>query len=155
MSRNGLVALAVVTALFTCIHAAVAHAQAPVSATLRLDRLAGDTVRATVLVAVERGWKIYAQDPGDAGLPTRVEWSVPADWTAGEETWPAPRELVLFDVAARVYERELRVSRVMWPWQTAPPEATPLRVRVTWAACREVCIPGDTVLAAALPKHVR
>jgi DsbC/DsbD-like thiol-disulfide interchange protein len=155
MSWNGTAALAAATALFTCIHAAGAHAQTPVSATLRLDRLAGDTVRATVRVAVERGWKIYAQDPGEAGLPTRVEWRVPAGWTAGEETWPAPHERMVFDVAARVYERELRVLRVMWPERATRSDAAPLRVRVTWAACREVCIPGDTVLVAPLPVRVR
>ena len=33
------------------------------------------------------GWHIFAQNPGDIGLPTEVEWSLPQGWTLSEPQW--------------------------------------------------------------------
>ena len=38
-------------------------------------------------------WHTYWQVPGDSGLPTRIEWQLPAGWTAGPVQWPVPKRL--------------------------------------------------------------
>ncbi len=38
-------------------------------------------------------WHTYWKNPGDSGLPTRIKWTLPAGWTAGDIQWPHPKNL--------------------------------------------------------------
>ncbi len=38
-------------------------------------------------------WHTYWRNPGDSGLPTTLEWSLPAGVMAGDIAWPAPKKL--------------------------------------------------------------
>ena len=42
---------------------------------------------------MQKGWHTYWQNPGDSGLPTTLEWKLPAGVEAGPIEWPAPRVL--------------------------------------------------------------
>ncbi|NIP43185.1 MAG: thiol:disulfide interchange protein, partial [candidate division Zixibacteria bacterium] len=44
---------------------------------------------------MDEHWHVYWQNPGDAGLPPRIEWELPAGFRAGETQWPYPER---FDV---------------------------------------------------------
>src|SRR5437764_14202728 len=39
---------------------------------------------------MEPEWHTYWKNPGDSGLPTRIEWQLPAGWKAREIEWPYP-----------------------------------------------------------------
>ncbi|MBI1825681.1 MAG: hypothetical protein HYR83_04770, partial [Planctomycetes bacterium] len=39
----------------------------------------------------ESGWHIYWQNSGDAGYAPRIEWKLPAGFTANEPQFPIPR----------------------------------------------------------------
>lgn len=125
-------------------------AQTPVQPRLRIEPAAGVAV-ATVELAVERGWKLYARDPGEAGLPLRIEWVLPDGWSGEEVEWPDARATTVFGVPANIHEGVVRISRIVRPSDTGLSAAPVLSVRLQWAACREVCVPGDTVLHARLP----
>src|SRR5688572_4737953 len=40
-------------------------------------------------------WHTYWKNAGDSGLPTTLDWSLPAGAVAGDIDWPAPRQLPL------------------------------------------------------------
>ena len=42
---------------------------------------------------MEPQWHTYWKNPGDSGLPTRVQWVLPAGWKAGELQWPYPQPI--------------------------------------------------------------
>ena len=50
----------------------------------------GEPFRAGLHMKMKSGWHTYWKQPGDAGLPLRVEWSLPAGFTAGPIEWPTP-----------------------------------------------------------------
>ena len=51
----------------------------------------------TVTVALEEkiapGWHTYWKNPGDAGAPTEIQWTLPPGWKAGAIQWPRPKRL--------------------------------------------------------------
>ena len=58
---------------------------------------AGVAPGGTVTVALEEkiaaGWHTYWKNPGDAGAPTEIEWTLPPGWKAGPIQWPRPKRL--------------------------------------------------------------
>ena len=111
----------------------------------------GGTTRVGVHFELEEGWLIYAKEPGDAGLPTKIEWSGAVGTAFGPLTWPAPQEFRdPGDIHTFGYTRSTVLSSTMTIGMTAAP-FTPIQAKVSWLACKDVCIPGKTELQLALP----
>ena len=53
----------------------------------------GQPLQLALKLAHEKEWHTYWQVPGDSGLPTRIEWQLPAGFTAGPIEWPYPHRL--------------------------------------------------------------
>ncbi|HVJ03854.1 MAG TPA: thioredoxin family protein [Sphingomonas sp.] len=100
----------------------------------------------------EPGWHAYWQNPGDAGLPARAAWTLPAGMTAGPLRYPVPQRLVIAGLMNFVFEGpfaqlvELRV-----PADAAPGQALPVRVRLDYLVCTDkICVPERAELATQL-----
>ncbi|NBT64243.1 MAG: hypothetical protein EBT32_01965 [Betaproteobacteria bacterium] len=39
------------------------------------------------------GWHTYWINPGDSGLASRIEWTLPSGWTAPQAYWPMPKRI--------------------------------------------------------------
>lgn len=106
-----------------------------------------------VHLEIEPGWHIYAQHPGDAGLPTAIVWDKAPHVTFGPLVWPPPEPHVDpgnirtngYSGSAVIYA-PVQVSR-----KATPGETLPIRAKVEWLACQEICIPGTAELSLALP----
>jgi thiol:disulfide interchange protein DsbD len=131
---------------------------APVKARLITQHAAiqpGGTTRAGVRFTLEPGWHIYAQDPGDAGLPTRIKWSATEPAVIGPMSWPLPQEFLdPGDIRTFGYADSVILSSPL----TLPAGPTSragasihIRAEVSWLACQEICIPGGTTLELDLP----
>ncbi|NLD69834.1 MAG: DUF255 domain-containing protein [Limnobacter sp.] len=96
-------------------------------------------------------WHSYWRNPGDSGLPTQLELSLPEGFVAGSFDWPAPQRLFIPPLANYGYEGE-----VVLPLRVSVPagfDGDSLRVvgKASWLMCSDVCIPGDAELALTLP----
>jgi thiol:disulfide interchange protein DsbD len=49
-------------------------------------------------------WHTYWMNPGDSGLPTVLEWTLPAGVTAGDIAWPTPKKIPIGNLANYGYE---------------------------------------------------
>ncbi len=70
-----------------------------------------------VRISIDPGWHVYWKNPGDAGLPTRVNFVLPDGFIAGPLQYPTPHR---FDqpgnIVAFGYEDSvLLLARVMPP----------------------------------------
>src|SRR6185503_16909381 len=98
-------------------------------------------------------WHTYWKTPG-TGLPTTLEWTLPAGWTAGEIQWPAPK--ILRDRTTTIigngYEGELLLPVTLTPpADLRPGAAVELKVHADWLMCEDVCVPGKADLTLSLP----
>ena len=120
----------------------------------------GGATRLGVHFELEEGWHIYAQEPGDAGLPTTISWSVPEPLARfvsfGALQWPAPQEFFdPGDIRTFGYSGAVVLSttlRFTMPGLAGQPVTElPLHAKVQWLACKEICIPGSAALELTLP----
>ncbi|MBV8978252.1 MAG: thioredoxin family protein [Alphaproteobacteria bacterium] len=110
----------------------------------------GGTVTVALELATRPGWHTYWRNPGDAGAPTQIDWSLPQGWRAGAIQWPAPKALPVGPLMDYGYEGK--------PWLlvdvTAPATASAgmvtLKAHASWLVCAEVCVPEDGNLALPL-----
>jgi thiol:disulfide interchange protein DsbD len=121
----------------------------------------GQTVWLAVRQKIQKGWHTYWRNPGDAGEPMKLGWTLPAGWRAGEIVWPAPRRLPVGPLMDYGYEGEVLLPvPVTAPVEARPGEHAPIKVAASFLVCAETCVPEDAVLtldlpvtAAPAPKH--
>ena len=114
----------------------------------------GDTLRAALRLKPDPGWHVYWSNPGDAGLPPTLEWSLPSlpeGWRAGPLEFPVPRIIETPPFASFGYKEE-----VWYPVRVTAPsgdfagaEAT-LRARAEWLVCAEECLPESADLSVTV-----
>jgi thiol:disulfide interchange protein/DsbC/DsbD-like thiol-disulfide interchange protein len=96
-------------------------------------------------------WHTYWKNPGDSGLPTSFEWSLPAGVTAGEIEWPTPKKLPIGPLLNYGYEgRVLLAVPVSVPAGFAA-DRLDVRLQANWLVCKEVCIPQSGEFAISVP----
>ena len=127
----------------------------PVSAVLIAEQSSiqpGSKTHIGVLFKIEEGWHIYAQDPGDAGLPTKVEWATPQGVLAGDLMWPAHHEFLdPGDIRTFGYEKSVLLASGLEIREGYAQPEIPIQAKVSWLACKDVCIPGKANLKLILP----
>lgn len=98
-------------------------------------------------------WYIYAKDPGDAGLPTTVEITLPEGFRAEDFSYPVPiRFNQPGDILGYGYKEEVMLlARVSPPDSLVPGQEIRLQAHARWLACRHKCVPGDQRLTLSLP----
>lgn len=104
---------------------------------------------AAVELRLDPGWKIYWRSPGEAGVPTIIDWSGSANLRAAETRWPRPKRARIWNVETVGYGGEVTFPAAL---ELGDPQAkTGLRVRVAYGVCREICIPDEAVLTLDVP----
>ncbi|MEW6752865.1 MAG: thioredoxin family protein [Candidatus Latescibacterota bacterium] len=143
-------------ALLNPVCPAGAESPHPVQARLLTDVAAVDPERpfhVGVELRMAPQWHTYWAFSGDAGMPTRVEWSLSPGLEAGPVQWPVPhRYQEAGDLTSYGYADSVLLASRLTPgpaWD--PGDSVRVGARVSWLVCREVCIPGDTTLSLALP----
>ncbi|HYC05971.1 MAG TPA: protein-disulfide reductase DsbD domain-containing protein [Azospirillaceae bacterium] len=101
---------------------------------------------------IRPGWHTYWINPGDSGLPTTIEWTLPQGWTAGPIVWPAPERHPVGPLMNFGYHGEVHLLVQVTPAANAPAGGTaPLRAKADWLVCEEICIPESAELALDVP----
>ncbi len=124
------------------IVADVPHARAALH--VEVSRAApGRPFLAAVEIDTDPHWHVYWLNPGDSGVPTKIEWTVPKGWRVEPLEFPAPRRFTPGGVAAYGYEgKTLFLARVT-------PSATSgtIFAKAKWLVCASACIPGRATVA--------
>ncbi len=104
---------------------------------------------------IDKTWHAYWKNPGDAGMPSAIEWKLPKGFTAGPIEWPLPHK---FDsnsssTVSFGYEGELWLLTSIVP-PASLEQTTPLEIgaNVEWLVCSDsTCLPGEQSVAIKLP----
>lgn len=96
-------------------------------------------------------WHTYWKNPGDSGLPTTLQWTLPPNVEAGEIQWPTPQRQPIGPLVNYGYDGRLLLPVPL----TLPADfgAATLRVqlRADWLVCKDVCIPESGEFVLDLP----
>ena len=111
----------------------------------------GGEVELAIVMHTRAGWHGYWLNPGDAGLPMKVDWRVPRGFSFGPLRYPVPTRLTIAGLMNYVYEQDYAVLTRL----KVPPGASgivPIRASATWLACTDkICVPESGSLSLNLP----
>jgi thiol:disulfide interchange protein DsbD len=121
----------------------VAHAPAGVAA--------GQPLLLGLRIDHQPHWHTYWKNPGDSGLPTLLEWQLPAGVSAGEIQWPTPKKLPLGPLMNYGYEGTLLLPVAVEVPAGFAAETLDVKLRAEWLVCKDVCIPESGEFTLAVP----
>ena len=115
----------------------------------------GRPLQLGLLLTHKPDWHTYWKNPGDSGLPTQLEWQLPAGLDAGAIAWPVPKKIPIGHLANYGYEGQVllpvpvTVSPAFNPGPLA--QEVTIRLKASWLVCRQECIPEDGDFTLQLP----
>lgn len=99
----------------------------------------------------DAGWHAYWQNPGDAGLPTNVTWTLPSGVTAGEIAWPVPGRLSISGLMNYVYKDPFVPLGTLTIGNVPAGTRLPIKVHLQYLVCTDtMCVPESADLATEL-----
>jgi thiol:disulfide interchange protein DsbD len=110
----------------------------------------GETVMAGVHLKMPPRWHTYWRYGGDAGAPTKIDWSLPDGVTAGDILWPVPEKYKTGDLTSYVYHDQVVLLVPLSLSPTLKPGSLELKTEVSWLECEELCIAGKAQVSAPL-----
>ncbi len=111
----------------------------------------GSTVTVALAQDIRPGWHTYWINPGDAGAPTEIKWTLPQGWRAGPIQWPTPKRLPVGPLVDYGYEgKPWLLQQLKVPATAKPGDMIVLKAAVDWLACKDVCVPEDATLSLPL-----
>ncbi len=112
----------------------------------------GEPFLVGVRLRMETNWHTYWRYPGDAGIPTDIQWKLPRGWNAGPIQWPLPLKLnEPGDIQIYGYHDEVLLMQQITPAKNLTGAEVKLGAKVSWLVCEKICIPGDGTVQISLP----
>lgn len=112
----------------------------------------GQSLRVGLKIDHEPHWHTYWRNPGDSGLPTTVNWTLPPGAHISDIQWPAPHRLPVGPLVNYGYENQLLLPQTLKvPANATPGSTLTLRAQANWLVCKDVCIPEGGELTLQLP----
>ena len=114
---------------------------------------AGAPLTIAVEMRTEKGWHGYWSNPGEAGFPPRLKWTLPKGVTiVGEPQFPVPQTLMVADLMNYVFEGDHAIlMRFDVAAGLARDTLLPIRLDAEWLVCTdEVCVPEKGSFAIKL-----
>ena len=113
---------------------------------------AGSQVMLAFAMKPEPQWHGYWQNPGDAGLPTRIAWTAPKGLRFGPLHYPVPNTLLIAGLMNYVYESDYaELVTLDVPAGLALGSRLPIIAKLDWLACNpQTCVPETATLSITL-----
>ncbi|QXZ08995.1 thioredoxin family protein [Comamonas sp. Y33R10-2] len=115
---------------------------------------AGQTFWLGLKLAHEPDWHTYWKNAGDSGLPTELNWQLPAGLSAGAIDWPTPHALRVGPLVNYGYENTVLLPipvKVGSDFKAPESGMVDVRLSANWLICRVECIPESGEFALQIP----
>jgi thiol:disulfide interchange protein len=101
---------------------------------------------------IRDGWHTYWRNPGDSGQATKLVWTLPAGFTAGDIVWTTPHRFELPPLVNYGYAgHAMHLVRIAAPSNLAAGAPITLSAKASWLVCSDICVPESADLKLSLP----
>lgn len=113
----------------------------------------GETFTVVLRQRIAEHWHTYWRNPGAAGEPTEITWTLPPGFEAGPIQWPAPEPLLALGLVNYGYSNEVLLPVEMRASSSARPGQTvQFTANIYLVVCSEdTCVPEESVVSLSLP----
>ena len=113
---------------------------------------AGKKLRLGIELNMEPGWHTYYKESGDAGMPSKVEWTLPPGFKAGELIWERPHKMEDAGIVTYGYnDHTVMAAEIQVPADLKAGQKLDFKAKVKWLACKDACVPGSAEVSLSLP----
>ena len=99
---------------------------------------------------MKNGWHIFAQNPGEIGMPTQVEWELPHGYEILETSWSKDKPFDNDGIVQYGYGDVAYYKTTIRPHPETTDTAL-IKSKIKWLACQEDCMPGHAEFEFNLP----
>ena len=96
-------------------------------------------------------WHTYWKNSGDSGLPTLLEWQLPAGITVGDIAWPTPKKIRIGTLANYGYENTILLPVPVTVAANFTASQLNVQLKAAWLICHKECIPQEGEFALSIP----
>ena len=112
---------------------------------------AGKPVWVGLQIAHQPEWHTYWKNSGDSGLPTLLEWQLPAGITAGDIAWPTPKKIPIGTLVNYGYENTVLLPVPLTVAKGFSGTQLDIKLKAAWLVCKKECIPQDGDFVLSIP----
>ncbi|HYE44505.1 MAG TPA: thioredoxin family protein [Caulobacter sp.] len=110
----------------------------------------GSTTYVALVQRIDKGWHTYWRNHGDSGEPTKIEWTLPAGWKAGDFVWATPSRLPFGPLTNYGYSGEVTLPVGIEVPAGQPAGPVTLTAVAKFLVCEKICIPEEARLSITL-----
>ena len=96
-------------------------------------------------------WHTYWKNSGDSGLPTVLEWTLPAGVSAGDIAWPTPKKIPIGTLANYGYENTVLLPVPLTVSPAFGASQLTIKLKAAWLICKQECIPQEGEFTLQIP----
>ncbi len=112
----------------------------------------GQTLWFAIRQELRPGWHVFWTNPGDAGLPLKLDWSLPANYAAGPILHPVPDYIPVGPLASYAHEgAPVFLTSVTAPADARPGDLVSVTIDASWQACEDICVPEEGTFSFSMP----
>ncbi len=112
----------------------------------------GETLWFAIRQELRPGWHVFWTNPGDAGLPLDLNWSLPDGYAAGPILHPIPEYIPVGPLASYAHEGvPVFLTSVTAPQSALPGDVINIAIDALWQACEDICVPEEGRFSFSLP----
>ncbi len=108
---------------------------------------AGHPLRVGLRLRLAPGWHTYGRDPGDAGAPPDLHWSLPPGVRPSEIDFPPAQRMTEGQLVTYGYTGEVLLPVTL----TGGAGGLPIKLHANWLACSNICVPEEADFSLDLP----
>ena len=128
-----------------------AHASARLITAVQAAGSAGQT-DAGLQIRLAPGWHAYWRNPGEAGIPSSIDWTSSQNLKSARMFWPAPSRYMLYGLITQGYEHGVVLPLAVTLDHADKPVL--LHALVHYSACKTICVPYTALLTLTLPPGI-
>jgi DsbC/DsbD-like thiol-disulfide interchange protein len=107
----------------------------------------GSTIFVALRQKIQPGWHTYWRNPGDAGDSTKITWTLPAGWAAGDIVWPTPEQSRVGPLLDYAYTGQVLLpTPISVPADAKPGSTVTIKAAAAFLVCEQICVPEDATL---------
>jgi DsbC/DsbD-like thiol-disulfide interchange protein len=112
----------------------------------------GQTGWVALELNIREGWHTYWRNPGDSGEATKLDWQLPAGFTASDIVWTTPHRFEVAPLVNYGYAKHaVHLVQITAPKDLKAGTPIDLAAKASWLVCSDVCIPESADLKLRIP----
>lgn len=112
----------------------------------------GEAFAVALRLLMDEGWHSYWQNPGDAGTPASIDWSLAPGFQADSMRWPYPERIAAPPLMSFGYRDEvLLIVEITPPQDLVSGGRVVLEGDAYWLICSDICLPAEQHVTLELP----